>query len=130
MQAALDAQRDGSSTLRLLADVSGEYTINGATCTGIDLNGYSINGTVYVTGGERDTTFSNSKSTGTVGTVVASAGAKLAGSGAPAVIGTLKLADGATWENILYVPAQYGYRVYTNYPDMRAYKWYGANENI
>lgn len=130
LQTALDAQRDGSSTLRLLADVSGEYTINGATCTGIDLNGYSINGTVYVTAGGEDTTFSNSKSTGTVGTVVASAGAKLAGSGAPAVIRTLKLADGATWENILYVPAQYGYRVYTNYPDMRAYKWYGANENI
>ena len=130
LQTALDTQRDGSSTLRLLADVSGEYTIDGTTCTGLDLNGYSINGTVYVTGGERDTTFSNSKSTGTVGTVVASAGAKLAGSGAPAVIGTLKLADGATWANILYVPAQYGYRVYTNYPDMRAYKWYGANENI
>ena len=130
LQTALDAQRDGSSTLRLLADVSGEYTINGATCTGIDLNGYSINGTVYVTAGGEDTTFSNSKSTGTVGTVVASAGAKLAGSGAPAVIGTLTLADGATWANILYVPAQYGYRVYTNYPDMRAYKWYGANENI
>lgn len=130
LQTALDAQRDGSSTLRLLADASGEYTINGATCTGIDLNGYSINGTVYVTAGGEDTTFSNSKSTGTVGTVVASAGAKLAGSGAPAVIGTLTLADGATWANILYVPAQYGYRVYTNYPDMRAYKWYGANENI
>ena len=130
LQTALDAQRDGSSTLRLLADVSGEYTINGATCTGIDLNGYSINGTVYVTAGGEDTTFSNSKSTGTVGTVVTSAGAKLAGSGAPAVIGTLTLADGATWANILYVPAQYGYRVYTNYPDMRAYKWYGANENI
>lgn len=130
LQTALDAQRDGSSTLRLLADVSGDYTISGTTYTGLDLNGYSINGTVYVTGGERDTTFSNSKSTGTVGTVVASAGAKLAGSGAPAVIGTLKLADGATWANILYVPAQYGYRVYTNYPDMRAYKWYGANENI
>ena len=130
LQTALDAQRDGSSTLRLLADVSGDYTISGTTYTGLDLNGYSINGTVYVTGGERDTTFSNSKSTGTVGTVVASAGAKLAGSGAPAVIGTLKLADGATWANILYVPAQYGYRVYTNYPDMRAYKRYGANENI
>ena len=130
LQTALDAQRDGSSTLRLLADVSGDYTISGTTYTGLDLNGYSINGTVYVTGGERDTTFSNSKSTGTVGTVVASAGAKLAGSGAPAVIRTLKLADGATWANILYVPAQYGYRVYTNYPDMRAYKWYGANENI
>ena len=130
LQTALDSDRVGGSVVRLLADVSGEYTINGATCTGIDLNGYSINGTVYVTAGGEDTTFSNSKSTGTVGTVVASAGAKLAGSGAPAVIGTLKLADGATWENILYVPAQYGYRVYTNYPDMRAYKWYGANENI
>ena len=130
LQTALDAQRDGSSTLRLLADVSGEYTINGATCTGIDLNGYSINGTVYVTAGGEDTTFSNSKSTGTVKTVVASAGAKLAGSGAPAVIGTLKLADGATWENVLYVPAQYGYRVYTNYPDRSAYKWYAPTENI
>ena len=130
LQTALDSDRVGGSVVRLLADVSGEYTINGATCTGIDLNGYSINGTVYVTAGGEDTTFSNSKSTGTVGTVVASAGAKLAGSGAPAVIGTLTLADGATWANILYVPAQYGYRVYTNYPDMRAYKWYGANENI
>ena len=124
LQTALDAQRDGSSTLRLLADVSGEYTINGATCTGIDLNGYSINGTVYVTAGGEDTTFSNSKSTGTVGTVVASAGAKLAGSGAPAIIGTLKLADGATWANILDRPQSRGYRVYTNYPDLSGYKWY------
>ena len=130
LQTALDSDRVGGSVVRLLADVSDEYTIDGTTCTGLDLSGYSINGTVYVTAGGEDTTFSNSKSTGTVGTVVASAGAKLAGSGAPAVIGTLKLADGATWENILYVPAQYGYRVYTNYPDMRAYKWYGANENI
>lgn len=130
LQTALDSDRVGGSVVRLLADVSGEYTIDGTTCTGLDLSGYSINGTVYVTAGGEDTTFSNSKSTGTVGTVVASAGAKLAGSGAPAVIGTLKLADGATWANILYVPAQYGYRVYTNYPDMRAYKWYGANENI
>lgn len=130
LQTALDAQRDGGSVLRLLTEVSGEYTVDGTQTTGLDLNGYSINGTVYVTGGGEDTTFSNSKSMGTVGTVVASAGAKLAGSGAPAVIGTLTLADGATWANILYVPAQYGYRVYTNYPDMRAYKWYGANENI
>ena len=130
LQTALDSDRVGGSVVRLLADVSGEYTIDGTTCTGLDLSGYSINGTVYVTAGGEDTTFSNSKSTGTVGTVVASAGAKLAGSGAPAIIGTLTLADGATWANILYVPAQYGYRVYTNYPDMRAYKWYGANENI
>ena len=130
LQTALDSERDGGSVLRLLADVSGEYTIRGTTCTGLDLNGYSINGTVYVTGGGKDTTFSNSKSTGTVKTVVASAGAKLAGSGAPAVIGTLKLADGATWENVLYVSAQYGYRVYTNYPDLSAYKWYAPTENI
>ena len=127
LQTALDAQRDGSSTLRLLADVSGEYTINGATCTGIDLNGYSINGTVYVTAGGEDTTFSNSKSTGTVGTVVASAGAKLAGSGAPAVIGTLTLADGATWANILQL-SDLGYKVYTNYPDLNGYKWYAPTD--
>ena len=128
LQTALDAQRDGSSTLRLLADVLGEYTINGATCTGIDLNGYSINGTVYVTAGGEDTTFSNSKSTGTVGTVVASAGAKLAGSGAPAVIGTLKLADGATWANILDQPQRRGYRVYTKYPDLSTYTWYAPTD--
>ena len=127
LQTALDAQRDGSSTLRLLADVSGEYTINGATYTGLDLNGYSINGTVYVTAGGEDTTFSNSKSTGTVGTVVASAGAKLAGSGAPAVIGTLKLADGATWANILQL-SDLGYKVYTNYPDLNGYKWYAPTD--
>lgn len=47
LQTALDSDRVGGSVVRLLADVSGEYTINGATCTGIDLNGYSINGTVY-----------------------------------------------------------------------------------
>lgn len=128
LQTALDSDRVGGSVVRLLADVLGEYTINGATCTGIDLNGYSINGTVYVTAGGEDTTFSNSKSTGTVGTVVASAGAKLAGSGAPAVIGTLKLADGATWANILDQPQRRGYRVYTKYPDLSTYTWYAPTD--
>lgn len=124
LQTALDSDRVGGSVVRLLADVSGDYTINGATYTGLDLNGYSINGTVYVTGGGKDTTFSNSQSTGTVGTVVASAGAKLAGSGAPAVIKMLTLADGATWANILDQPQRRGYRVYTKYPDLSTYTWY------
>lgn len=123
LQTALDSDRVGGSVVRLLDNVSGEYTIDGTTCTGLDLNGYSINGTVYVTGGGKDTTFSNSKSTGTVGTVVASAGAKLAGSGAPAIIGRLTLADGATWANILRF-SDLGYKVYTNYPDLTAYTWY------
>ena len=124
LQTALDSNRNGGSTLRLLADVSGEYTIDGTQTTGIDLNGYSINGTVYVTGGGEETSFSNSKSAGTVETVVASAGANLAVSGAPAVIKTLKLADGATWENILFLPRNPGYKVYTDYPNMSAYTWY------
>ena len=127
LQAALDSDRVGGSVVRLLADVAGDYTISGTTYTGLDLNGYSINGTVYVTGGEKDTTFSNSGSTGTVGTVVASAGAKLAGSGAPAVIGTLKLAEGATWANILQL-SNLGYKVYTNYPDLSGYKWYAPTD--
>ena len=44
LQTALNSDRDGSSTLRLLADVSGDYTINGSVYTGLDLNGYSIKG--------------------------------------------------------------------------------------
>ena len=127
LQAALDSDRVGGSVVRLLADVSGEYTISGTTYTGLDLNGYSINGTVYVTGGEKDTTFSNSGSTGIVETVVASAGAKLAGSGAPAIIGTLTLADGAAWANILQL-SDLGYKVYTNYPDLSGYKWYAPTD--
>ena len=123
LQTALDSDRLGGSVVRLLADVSGDYTIDGTQVTGLDLNGHSINGTVYVTGGGKDTTFSNSQSTGTVGTVVASAGAKLAGSGAPAIIGRLTLADGATWANILRF-SDLGYKVYTNYPDLTAYTWY------
>lgn len=79
---------------------------------------------MYVTGGGEETSFSNSKSAGTVETVVASAGANLAVSGSPAVIKTLKLADGATWENILFLPRNPGYKVYTDYPNMSAYTWY------
>ena len=113
LQTAIDANRDGSSELRLLTDVTGDYTIDGTTITGLDLNGHSINGTVYVTGGGKDTTLSNTKNTTTasIDTVVASAGAKLAGSGYPAVIGTLKLAEGATWAGILQQPTRLGFKV-------------------
>lgn len=48
LQTALDADRDGGSTLSLLTDVTGDYTINGTRDTGIDLNGHSIHGTVTV----------------------------------------------------------------------------------
>ena len=105
LQDALDADRDGGAELTLLADVTGDYTIDGTQDTGIDLNGYSIHGTVDVKavaeGTNNTTTFSNSKDTGSIKTVVAHRGANLAGSGAPAVIGTLTLAEGATWKTIL-----------------------------
>ena len=123
LQDALDADRDGSSKLRLLANVSGEYTIDGSVYTGLDLNGYSINGTVFVTGnGGKETAFSNSGNAGTVQTVVASVNANLAVSGAAATIDTLRLADGATWENIVSSPRYPGYKVYTDYPDLTKYR--------
>ena len=115
LQTALDADRDGGSTLSLLTDVTGDYTINGTRDTGIDLNGHSIHGTVTVKAatGMDTTTLSNTKNTTTasIDTVVAHMGANLAGSGFPAVIGTLKLAEGATWANILYEPNRLGYKV-------------------
>lgn len=99
LQTALDANRQGSSVVGLLATVTGDYTIDGTTNTGLDLNDCSINGTVTVTGeGGEETAFSNSKSTGTIQKVVASSGANLAVSGAAAVIKKLTLAEGATWE--------------------------------
>lgn len=64
MQTALDADRDGGATLKLLADVTGDYTINGTQDTGLDLNGHSIKGTVTVKGIKGDyitTTLSNTK---------------------------------------------------------------------
>ena len=115
LQTALDADRDGGSTLSLLTDVTGDYTINGTRDTGIDLNGHSIHGTVTVKAatGMDTTTLSNTKNTTTasIDAVVAHMGANLAGSGSPAVIGTLKLAEGATWANILYEPNRLGYKV-------------------
>ena len=114
LQTALDADRDGGSTLSLLTDVTGDYTINGTRDTGIDLNGHSIHGTVTVKAATgNSTTLSNTKNTTTasIDTVVANEGANLAGSGFPAVIGTLKLAEGATWANILYEPNRLGYKV-------------------
>ena len=127
LQTALDSDRDGGSKLRLLADVTGEYYIRGTTYTGLALGDnpnakYSINGTVHVTGSGGETTFNGTGCT--VETVVAYAGAKLARSGAPAVIKTLRLADGATWENIL-TTKDLGYKVYTNYPN--EYTWYDAD---
>ena len=129
LQDALDADRQGSSVVRLLATVTGDYTINGSTDTGLDLNGCSINGTVAVTGkGGKETAFSNSKSTGTIQKVVAYKNAKLAVSGAAAVIEKLTLAEGATWENILFLPRNPGYKVYTNYPDLNSYTWYAPTD--
>ena len=48
LQTALDADRYGGATLKLLADVTGNYTIGGTKDTGLDLNGHSIKGTVTV----------------------------------------------------------------------------------
>ena len=124
LQTALDADRDGGSTLSLLTDVTGDYTINGSTDTGIDLNGHSIHGTVTVKAATgNSTTLSNTKNTTTasIDTVVAHMGANLAGSGSPAVIGTLKLAEGATWANILYEPNRLGYKVLNG---DGTHKWY------
>ena len=124
LQTALDADRDGGSTLSLLTDVTGDYTIDGTRDTGIDLNGHSIHGTVTVKAATgNSTTLSNTKNTTTasIDTVVANEGANLAGSGFPAVIGTLKLAEGATWANILYEPNRLGYKVLNG---DGTHKWY------
>lgn len=125
LQTALDADRDGGSTLSLLTDVTGDYTIDGTRDTGIDLNGHSIHGAVTVKAatGMDTTTLSNTKNTTTasIDTVVANEGANLAGSGFPAVIGTLKLAEGATWANILYEPNRLGYKVLNG---DGTHKWY------
>ena len=115
LQTAIDADRDGGATLQLLADVTGNYTIDGTRDTGLDLNGHSIKGTVTVKGIKGDfitTTLSNTKDTTTasIDKVVAFDGAELAGSKYPAVIGTLTLAEGATWKNILNDTAL-GYKV-------------------
>ena len=130
LQTAIDADRDGGAEFKLLADVNGEYTINGTQNTALNLNGHSIKGKLIVTGeGGQELSLSNSGSTGTIQEVVASKNAKFGTPGYPAVIGTLELAEGATWENIVSSPRNPGYKVYTKYPDLTTYKWY-APENV
>ena len=129
LQTAIDADRDGGAEFRLLTDVTGDYTIDGTQNTALDLKGHSIKGTVTVKGTKGDyitTTLSNTKNTTTasIDKVVACDGAELAGSGYPAVIGELTLAEGATWNNILNGTAL-GYKV------LKAdgtHKWYAPND--
>lgn len=129
LQTALDADRDGGSTLSLLTDVTGDYTINGTQDTGLDLQGYSIKGTVTVkaAAGSNTTTLSNTKNTTTasIDAVVAYRGAKLAGSGYPAVIGTLTLADTTQWKDILQQPTRLGFKVKNG---DGTYKWYAPDD--
>ncbi|WP_419056235.1 YDG domain-containing protein [Hominenteromicrobium sp.] len=128
LQTALDADRDGGATLKLLADVTGDYTIGGTKDTGLDLNDHSIKGTVTVktAAGSNTTTLSNTKNTTTVSIdkVVAYKGAKLAGSKYPAVIGELTLAEGATWKTILNDTAL-GYKVLNA---DGTHKWYARDD--
>lgn len=128
LQTAIDADRYGGATLKLLANVTGDYTIDGTKDTGLDLNGHSIKGTVTVkaAAGSNTTTLSNTKNTTTVSIdkVVAYKGAKLAGSGKPAVIGTLTLAEGATWKTILNDTAL-GYKVLNA---DGTHKWYARDD--
>ena len=128
LQTALDADRDGGAELTLLADVTGDFTIDGTQDTGLNLNGHSIKGTVTVkaAAGSNTTTLSNTENTTTVSidAVVAHKGAKLAGSRYPAVIGELTLADGATWKNILNLKTL-GYKVLNA---DGTYKWYAPDD--
>ena len=128
LQTALDADRDGGAELTLLADVTGDYTIDGTKDTGLDLQGHSIKGTVTVkaAAGRNTTTLSNTKNTTTasIDAVVAYRGAKLAGSRYPAVIGTLTLAEGATWKTILNDTAL-GYKVLNA---DGTHKWYARDD--
>ena len=128
LQTAIDADRDGGSAFRLLADVTGDYTIGGTKDTGLDLNGHRINGTVTVKGIKGDritTTLSNTQNTtaASIDKVIACDGAELAGSGYPAVIGELTLAEGATWKNILNDTAL-GYKVL----NAGTHKWYAWDD--
>lgn len=129
LQTALDVDRDGGATLKLLTDVTGDYTIDGTQDTGLDLQGYSIKGTVTVkaAAGSNTTTLSNTKNTTTasIDKVVAYRGAKLAGSGYPAVIGTLTLADTTQWKDILQQPTRLGFKVKNG---DGTYKWYAPND--
>ena len=128
LQTALDADRDGGAEFKLLADVTGDYTINGTQDTGLDLQGHSIKGmvTVKAATGNNTTTFSNTQNTTTasIDAVVAYRGAKLAGSKYPAVIGELTLAEGATWKTILNDTAL-GYKMLNA---DGTHKWYARDD--
>ena len=125
LQDALNADRDGGSAIQLLTDVGGDYTIDSNVYTGLNLNRHSLNGKVTLTGKKgSEVAFSTINGEGTVKEVVAYENAKLAGSGAAAVIEKLTLAEGATWANILSDPGRLGYQHYTDYPDQGSYKWY------
>lgn len=128
LQTAINADRDSGSTFRLLTDVTGNYTIDSSQNTEIDLNGHSINGTVTVTGGTNEISFSRTNDTDIVQKVIAGADVKFATPKRPAVIGTLELADGATWENIVSPYRNPGYKVYKNYPNLSTYEWYAPEE--
>ena len=129
LQTAIDADRDGGAEFKLLADVTGDYTINGTQNTALDLNGHRINGTVTVKGIKGDlitTTLSNTQNTtiASIDKVIAFAGAELGGSKYPAVIGELTLAEGATWNSILNGTAL-GYKVLNA---DGTHKWYAPDE--
>ncbi len=129
LQTAIDADRDGGSEFTLLTDVTGDYTIDGTQETGLNLNGHSIKGTVTVKGIKGDyitTTLSNTQNSATasIDKVIAFDGAELAGSGYPAVIGTLTLAEGATWKTILNDTAL-GYKVLST---DGTHKWYARDD--
>lgn len=129
LQTAIDADRDGDATLQLLADVTGDYTIDGTQDTGLDLNGHCIKGTVTVKAatGNNTTTFSNTQNTTTasINAVVAYKGANLAWSGYPAVIGELTLADTTQWKDILQQRAHIGFMV-TNTDG--THTWYAPDD--
>ena len=129
LQTAIDADRAGGAEFTLLTDVTGDYTIDGTQDTALDLNGHSIKGTVTVKGIKGDyitTTLSNTENTTTasIDKVIAFDGAELAGTGAPAVIGTLTLAEGATWKTILNDTAL-GYKVLNA---DGTHKWYAPED--
>ena len=128
LQTALDADRDGGAELTLLADVTGDYTIDGTQETGLNLNGHSIKGTVTVkaAAGSNTTTLSNTQNTTTarIDKVVAHSGAELARPDKPAVIGTLTLAEGATWKTILSGKTL-GYKVLNA---DGTHKWYARDD--
>ena len=132
LQDALDATRDGGSTLRLLANVTGDYTIDGTQTTGISLGDYVIDGTVTIkaaTDKHNSVSFSSNRSNISITKMIAEKGANIYSTeqNTPqgiytAIIGTLELSGTTMWEDILYVPDGYGYKLYD--VDMKTYRWY------